>query len=339
MKKNSAVAAVLWVLSFLTPAFAQTYKASQIKAQAYSLEDVSSAISYINENLSKCASASDKRSVLYLRGVLQEQCMSFGEASASYAQAAGISAGDAEGMPKVTTEQLVLNAVRCSLNAGDWENASSYLGSAVKNSRNADIQSYVKLYNVWVELVKATDYSQVGSSVLLLKSYSQDAEMKCVRPQILFALWYLTGSSEWSNILKTSYSSSPEYKIVKGTIRLENTPMWLFVPRYSSSSFAEVSPSGTESASQKPASSSTATSTSSSAKKTGKLQQLGLFKSEENASALMKKAKAAGFDASYYAETRSSGTTYYIVVVDENPEGTMGRKLKEAGFDCCPIEL
>lgn len=358
MKKNLARNLVLACCALFisaAPVFAQTYSASQIKNQAFSLEDVGSAISYINENLSKCATQADRRSVLYLRGMLQEQYMSFGEASASYAQAAGISAGDAAGMPKVSTEQLVLCAVRCSLNAGDWESAANYLGSAVKNSKNANIQAYVKLYSIWVELVKATSYAQVGSSVLLLKSYSQDAEMKCVRPQVLFSLWYLTGSGEWADVLKASYASSPEYLIVKGKVRLENTPMWLFVPRYCSDTFADLGASSSSSTSASTGSSSasaggssvgggsssgsSSAASSASTKKSGKLQQLGLFRSEDNAIALMKKAKASGFDASYYAETRSSGTTYYIVVVSENSDGTMGKKLREAGFDCCPIEL
>ena len=67
-------------------------------------------------------------------------------------------------------------------------------------------------------------------------------------------------------------------------------------------------------------------------------EQLGLFRNLANAQALIEQAKSKGFNAYYFPETRASGTTYYIVVVDENEEGTMGRRLRAAGFDCYPIE-
>ena len=67
-------------------------------------------------------------------------------------------------------------------------------------------------------------------------------------------------------------------------------------------------------------------------------EQLGLFKSQTNADALIKSAKERGFEAYSFTETRASGTTYYIVVVDENEDGTMGKKLRAAGFDCYPVE-
>ena len=54
------------------------------------------------------------------------------------------------------------------------------------------------------------------------------------------------------------------------------------------------------------------------AKTSGKKQQLGLFKSKANADELIGKVRAKNFDAYAYSETRASGTTYYIVVVDEN---------------------
>jgi cell division septation protein DedD len=67
-------------------------------------------------------------------------------------------------------------------------------------------------------------------------------------------------------------------------------------------------------------------------------QQLGLFRNQKNAEDLVKSAKAKGFKAYSYSEVRPSGTTYYIVVVDENAEGTMGKQLRNAGFDCYPVE-
>lgn len=67
-------------------------------------------------------------------------------------------------------------------------------------------------------------------------------------------------------------------------------------------------------------------------------EQLGLFRSKKNAEDLVLRVKEKGFNAYYYSETRASGTTYYIVVVDENKENTIGKKLRAAGFDCYPVE-
>ena len=67
-------------------------------------------------------------------------------------------------------------------------------------------------------------------------------------------------------------------------------------------------------------------------------QQLGLFRNQKNADELVKSAKAKGFNAYSYSEVRPSGTTYYIVVVDENAEKSMGKQLRSAGFDCYPVE-
>ena len=75
-----------------------------------------------------------------------------------------------------------------------------------------------------------------------------------------------------------------------------------------------------------------------SQKHPGRNQQLGLFKKKENADECIRKAKEKGFDAYCYTETRSSGTTYFIVAVDENSSMTMGQKLKNAGIDCYTIE-
>lgn len=67
-------------------------------------------------------------------------------------------------------------------------------------------------------------------------------------------------------------------------------------------------------------------------------EQIGFFRKLENAEKLVERAAKSGFTAYYYTELRSSGTEYYIVVVDEDEGGSMGNKLRNAGFDCYPIK-
>ena len=65
--------------------------------------------------------------------------------------------------------------------------------------------------------------------------------------------------------------------------------------------------------------------------------QLGLFREEANAKALAKRVEAKGFKADIATEVRPSGTKYYLVVVNENANGTMGEELRTAGFECYPL--
>ena len=74
------------------------------------------------------------------------------------------------------------------------------------------------------------------------------------------------------------------------------------------------------------------------AKRPGKKQQLGLFRVKANADECVRMARNSGFDAYCYAETRASGTSYYVVAVDEDEAGSVGKRLKALGIDCYAIE-
>ena len=355
------------MFSLTAPLFALS-TAQDIKSQAMQKKSVDESISYIHSSVKNAASDADKRSLYYFVGTLEELSGLYEEASSSYAKAAGIAAGDAKGMPKVTTEQIVIDAVRCSLNCGDYSTAESYLNSSVRSSKNPEILAHVNLYSVWADLCRAKNVAETSGSVATLKVYAESESMKSVRPAVLLTLWYITGSSQYSDALKKSYPNSPEAGIVKGNVKVLSVPFWYFVPRAvaeaevpanvsstsskapSSGSSSSSSSTSSSASSAKSGSSSSTTSksnttttkteTSSSSAKTEKRvrEQLGLFRNKDNADTLIKDLKAKGFTAYSYTETRASGTTYYIVVVDENKDGTMGKKLRAAGFDCYPVE-
>ena len=352
-----------------TPLFALS-TAQDIRAQAMQKKTVDESISYIHSSIKNAASDADKRSLYYFVATLEELTGLYEEASSSYAKAAGIAASDAKGMPKVTTEQIVIDAVRCSLNCGDYSTAESYLNSSVRSSKNPDILAHANLYSVWADLCRAKNVAETTGSVATLKAYAESESMKSLRPAILLTLWYITGQDQYSDLLKKSYPRSPEAGIVKGGVNVLSIPFWYFVPRAvsevevpsnagstsskttttasvktssagsSASSTAKSSGSSSGAGSSKgssgASSSSAKESQSSGAKKVR--EQLGLFRNKDNADVLIKDLKAKGFTAYSYTETRASGTTYYIVVVDENKDGTMGKKLRAAGFDCYPVE-
>lgn len=333
MKKNIFVkklSTVIFTLTIGSLLFAEQ-TASQIVKEAAEKDSASLSVKYIEENLKTVTVPSEKRALYAFLGSLQEQMSLYQEASRSYASAAGISAGDAAGMPKKSSQQLVLDAVRASLSYGDFSTADSYLNSAVRNSSDEKVQSYIKLYEVWSALCKINSASRLEESVTILKAYSTMPSMKAVCPSVLLTLWYVTGENEYGESLKKQFPASPEANVVSGAVQMLPAPFWYFMPKK-----GEALASAVENAVESQpviVEKSKESNAASSAKK----QQLGLFRSRDNAASLCDALKAKNFDAYILEEKRSSGTTYFIVVVDENEKGTMGNLLKSAGFECYPV--
>ena len=307
-------------------------KAKDIKAQAVKKSTVEESVSYVKTQIKSLTVASEKRAAYVFLASLQEQLALYGDAQKSYATAAGIAAGDAEGMPQKTNEQLVIDAVRCALCCGDWPTADSYLNSAVRNSKDANIQSYVKLYAQWSALCKAENVDDLNEPLELLKAYLKVQSMKPVHPVILLTLWYVTGDKSWSEQITKNFPSSTEAAIVKGDVQLLPTPFWFFVPK---SGVAEQG-TGTFKEDISVEASATTQSTAATTTKYSKWQ-LGLFKTESNAKLLCEEVKQKGFNAYVTSEKRASGTTYYIVLVKDDGTGTAD-KLRSAGYDCYPVE-
>lgn len=369
MKKLTALCTLFLFTGLLTATslFAQnaarTLTAKKIYDEAVKKENVQEAVSYIKKNVSNTASSADKRSILYFQATLEEQSGLYEDAGKSYAQAASIAAGDADGMKKVSTEQIVVDAVRCCLCSGNFENADSYLNSAVRSSKDERIIAYVNLYSQWSALCKAEKTDDAKDSITLLKAYSSMDSMKTVRPSVLFTLWYVTGEKQYSDSLQKEFPASLETAVVTGKAQIMSVPFWYFMPHASTFGSTEVavapsepsklkslaadgSSSGSSSLKNNSSSDTASAGKTSSAKEQpkedlseGKItrQQCGLFGKEENAKNLVARLKEKGFTASITTETRASGNTYYIVVVDENKEGTMGLKLRDAGFECYPV--
>lgn len=355
MKKNIAIIALGFSFSLL---FSQAKKtAEEIKKKSLEQETILDTIDYLKANTDSLATASDKRAILYWTGTLQEQLGLYTDASLSYAKAAGIAGNSTTNMPKVSTEDIVLCAIRTSLSSGDWETAETYI-SKVRSSKTEKTNAYANLYTIWCQLCKASSVAETGDSIAMLKAYSTMQSMKIVRPQVLLTLWYLTDDKNCESALKTEFPNSPETAIVNGTTQIMSVPFWYFVPRGKDSLSCVVQPEKNKSNSNEyippkkidsniPAESapifqgitnpSKQESIPLRKKTSGKKQQLGLFKSKSNADELINKLREKKFDAYAYSETRSSGTTYYIVVVDENASLTMGKKLKAEGFDCYTI--
>ena len=346
------------IIFFVCPAwlFSAELKAKDISLEAARQGSVTESIEYIKKQISTLTSPAEKRSTLIFLASLQEQFSMYDEAQKSYVAAAGIASADAEGMPKRTNEQLVLDAVRCALCTGDSATADSYLNSAVRNSRNPEIIAYVKLYAQWSALCGAETTEDLNEPLEILKAYLNVSSMDSVKPVILLTLWFITGEDAYSKRIVTDYSKSVEAAIVNGDVQLLPVPFWFFVPKTGvaqqgtgtfSSVATTVSSTTTAGAST---SSSTATATVSAsgsdnsntsaapAQHNFTKWQLGLFRTESNANYLAEELKKKGFAAYITSEKRASGTTYYIVLVNENADKDIADRLRSAGYDCYPVD-
>jgi hypothetical protein len=269
-------------------------------------KSVSAVIADVEKAAENASNAADRRALYAFLGSLREQSGNYADASRSYAIAAGISAVAAAEMPHLTAEQLVINAVRCALSAGDFVTAENYLASRVKDSSDPIISAYVKLYSVWSKLCQAESAATLDAPLSLLRSYSTQTTMEPVRPAVLLSLWYIAGDGKSADRLLVDYPQSPETAIVLGTAGLLPAPFWFFSPRSNNTAFTPGE-----------------TAVGGASDVSNVRLQLGLFRNEANAKQLVADLAQKGFTASIKQETRSSGT--------------MGTQLKNAGFDCYPL--
>lgn len=353
MKKSLISFFALSTILFSLSGQTKNTSAKSVIETAAKKSSLTESIKYLETSLSSFSENAEKRAVYaFLASVLEQQGL-YEKAQKTFVQAASIQGSAASvvpGVPNKNSEELVIDAVRCALCAGDYSAAESYLNSAVRNSKDEKIIAYVKLYEQWSALCKAKSISDTKESIAMLKTYAGLDSMKLVRPSLLLTLWHLTGESQFSESLKKTYPKSMEASIVKGEIQTLPTPFWYFVPR-NGVDLPEIAGLGEgsvfkaekTSAQEKPASVSAAKTSSSekssSSAKGEKIvrQQLGLFRDEANARALCDRVAGKGFKAEITSEVRPSGTKYYLVVVNENSKGTIGEELRTAGFDCYPL--
>ena len=337
MKKILAIA-ISFCLAALV--FAAEPTAKFITTEAAKKDTVEESISYLKTQASKMTVAAEKRATYIFLASLQEQMALYDDAQKSYAAAAAIAAADAEGMPKKSNEQIVLEAIRCALSCGDYATADSYLNSAVRNSKNQKVQAYIKLYTQWSALCRADSVEDIQEPIVMLQAYTKVESMSSIKPAVLLTLWYITGDSSYSVQLTSAYPKSVESAIVKGDVQLLPTPFWFFVPKSGEAEQGTGSYSVSVETSTVSAPSvvkSTASEPTAASSKISKWQ-LGLFRTESNAKLLAEEVKAKGFDVYVTSETRSSGTTYYLVIVREDKTGNVADRLRSSGYDCYGIE-
>ena len=323
--------------------FSQEKTARQIADESISKGSPENAVNFLIQEISKIENPSDKRSLYAFLASIQESLSKYSEASKTFAKACAIGGGNADGFPKKTNEELVLDAVRCALCAGDWETANSYLNSSVRNSKNPEILAKIKLYEQWAVLCKAETPEDIDEPIAMLDAYKNLDSMKSVKPSILLTLWHLTENAEYSSALKKEFPSSIETEIVNGRAALLPSPFWYFTPRKNFQISAEKTESTENSSAETKTASPQISKTDSSSEENSVPQnaessdsvklQLGLFREKSNAQKFCDSVTQKGFNPFIIEEKRSSGTTYYAVLIEQNGDEELSLKLKTSGFE------
>jgi hypothetical protein len=337
MKKILFTAVIFCTCLLALTAQSVPLTARSIANEAAAKETAEESVTCIQSELAKLTDPAEKRSLYAFLGSLQEQLGLFNDARDSYAASAAIAAGDAPDMPKKSSEQLVLDAVRCSLSTGDSATADSYLNSAVRNSQDSTIQAYIKLYALWSSLCKVQTKDDLAEPVVMLKAYTELPSMVAVKQSVLLTLWYITGDDSYAGSLKKEFPLSPETGIVTGTVQMLPAPFWYFLPRQAEAQ-PEIDDESISVVSDSPPAVPADPGTTGAAQDSSKSKklQMGLFREKENADSLVSVLISKGFKPYITTETRASGTTYYIVVIDETDK-SMEDNLRTAGFEFCPV--
>lgn len=316
--------------------------AFELATECSKKDSLDSSVEFLKNNIEKLSLPAEKRASYTFLASIQEQQGYYEDAMKNYAVAASIAASDAKNMPEKSSEQLVLDAVRCALNFGDWKTAQTYLNSKVRSSQNPKITGFVKLYEQWSFLCKAQNFEEISENIILLKTYSTLDSMAFLRPQILFTLWQITGENEYSQALQKEFPLSAECAVVKGEVQLLPGPFWFFVPKNNSASNENKNLAAKEKNSLIKTNISESLEISEenqnqTLKNSAVKLQLGLFKEKSNAESLIKTLKEKGFDSYIEVEKKPSGNVYFIVIVDENENKTQAQKLKSLGFESYPV--
>lgn len=280
-------------------------------------------IRYLAENIETITNIEEKKQTLIFMANLQKQMGLFLDAYSSYSKIIQLE-------KKEPNSDIRLQAACCAMAAGELEIAENVLDSII--SINDTNSAFAKFMAVWCGVLKAENVQTLTKPIALFKSFLTDSTMSSTKASVLFSLWWLTNEPDWAMQLQAEFPSSPETALINGKSHLLPASYYLFIPRKNNEFpvYYDSEKNNNNSDSPKTA------SNKDSDKEKLSWQQVGFFKSETNAANCVKKLKDAGFEGNIRKETRPSGNVYYVVLVRET-DGSVGKNLKNAGFECYPV--
>lgn len=312
-----------------------------IVQKALNLDESSSVLTELTSLALKQKTIQEKKYVLATLAAYEEGLGELEFASKHYLEAAWLE-------PQ-RDWSLSLDAARCYIALGDYEAADSLVKAVLLGSFNQKELVRARVYGVILQL----GGSERANALNLCAQYSKNPDFAEYAPMLLFLQWWISEDEQAKKNLLTHWSSSVEALIVQGSVNLSPKPFWYLAERDVKNRFTHSELTNTLGTQDNPpvlissgliqpliAESSTPsdkTAKDSQNKTTsrsgGIWQQTGFFRNESYAKELQAKLVSMGFSAIIRSETRSSGTTYFSVLVPETEDRATGAKLKNAGFE------
>ena len=336
--------------------------AKAILERAFTLKDRSKITQALESGAAKQSAPADKKGILAALASYEERIGAPESAARHYAAAATAD-------PASRDDSLLLDAARASLAANDTEAADGYVRTVLLTGLDDRLLSRSRVYAAWISLAKGDD----PQSLSLIRTLAQGKAFVEYAPALLFTLWWVSGDTASRDALIATYPATPEAAIASGSMSLAPAPFWYLMgrnsaavasfalegtknlPKSQSSASNPKSPatnatgattssethagassttSGTSGVQTTAAQSTTAqTASAASDSLVGVWQQVGFFKSRENADELVARLQKLGFRPVVRSDKRPSGTVYFAVLVPEDKNRTVAGRLKDSGFE------
>ncbi len=335
---------LLFLLSSTAGALTAQTASSAIE-KAFTEDSSAAVISALIQSAASVPAGSDRKQILSVLADYEER-LSFLEAAGKHYHEAAFA------LPSARDDALLLHSARCAMSVGDSETADGLIRAVLLTSFDQDVLNRARLYAAWLQLSSGDS----AAALTLLRSYAGNAGFSAYAPALLFTLWWADGDTESAKTLTEKFPGSPEAAILRGEATLSGGPFWYLMDRRSARTLAASVSSGSPVAApvdagaaasasaivvENPADSPVAPSGTPSATDSGSSgavwQQLGFFRIRSYADELSAKLRTKGFVPVIREETRPSGTVYFAVLVKEDSGGTIGPRLKDAGFESFPL--
>lgn len=286
---------------------------------------------FFEENISALPNEARMQALTLLAGY-EHLHSNYSYAVAYYQQAAALACTERKA-------ELLLDAVREALCGGDYDSARRLLSDTAAfittdMSNQYDVRTAV--YNAWLLLAE----DKTDKALPLITAYIQNKAFKDYHPALLFTLWWVTGDENIQQQLSTQYPSSIEAAAVMGNVTVHPSSFWYLMPRSSSfqTEHEEKTVSATDDRQRAAQTNHPSKDGEANKKRTKPLYyQLGFYKTKRYAQAMLTDLQKKHFTPEIKEELRPSGTLYFVVLVKENEDGTMGILLKNAGYEAFPV--
>ncbi|CEM62411.1 SPOR domain-containing protein [Treponema phagedenis] len=304
-----------------------------------SLASAEKTIAYFSQEIPKLSAVQDRKSGFlffanYLRLYGKNE-----EALLRYKEAAFLS----EGKERI---KHLLDAAQSAMASDKTEEAHEILQelSDICTAGSAD-HSKVLLYQALLDIQTAANAEEFSAALQKIQAYASKKSFAAYHSILLFTLWWINGDAAVKEKLVKQFPKSMEAAAVSGSVDISPSVFWYLMPRNPDMIKKFLSETTTYTDSQYTQAraiaekfrETPATKQEEAAISIPKGYQLGFFKDKANAEKLLTELQKKGFTAKIQKETRASGTIYYQLFTPEDAKGSIGLKLKAAGYETFPI--